>query len=70
MMLQPHPIPQPNDEPMHTTKQVYMDTLHATQREANLTMTLLQDIPTCSVHKTPHRLRGLVHGHSNLWLTF
>ena len=26
--------------------QAYMDTLHATQREANLTMTMLQDIPT------------------------
>ena len=29
---------------MHTTMQAYTDTLHATQREANITMTLLQDI--------------------------
>ena len=31
---------------MHKTMQVYMDPLHATQRESNLTMTMLQDIPT------------------------
>ena len=31
---------------MHKTMQAYTDTLHVTQREANLTMTLLQDIPT------------------------
>ena len=30
---------------MHKTMQTYRDTLHATLREANLTMTLLQDIP-------------------------
>ena len=38
MMLQPHPTPQPNEEPMHKTMQAYTDTLHATQREANLTL--------------------------------
>ena len=31
---------------MHKTMQAYTDTLHATQREANLTMSLLQYIPT------------------------
>ena len=31
---------------MHKTMQSCMDTLHATQREANLTMTFLLDIPT------------------------
>ena len=31
---------------MHKTMQAYTDTLQATQREANLTMTLLQDIHT------------------------
>ena len=46
MMLQPHPTPKPNQEPMHKTMQTYTATLHATQREANLTMTKLQDIPT------------------------
>ena len=30
---------------MYTTMQAYTDTLHATQREANLTISLLQDIP-------------------------
>ena len=30
---------------MHKTMQAYTDILHATQREANLTMTMLQDIP-------------------------
>ena len=46
MMLQPHPMHQPNEEPVHKTMQAYMDTLHAIQRESNLTMTKLQDIPT------------------------
>ena len=31
---------------MHTTMQAYTETLHATEREANLTTSLLQDIPT------------------------
>ena len=31
---------------MHKTIQAYTDTLHAMQRESNLTMTMLQDIPT------------------------
>ena len=44
--VQPHPVPQPNEEPVHKTIQAYTETLHATQREANLTMTMLQDIPT------------------------
>ena len=34
VVLQPHPNPQPKEEPVHTTMQV------------NITMTLLQDIPT------------------------
>ena len=46
MTLQPHPALQPNEEPVHTTMQAYMDTLHTTQREANLTTSLLQDVPT------------------------
>ena len=31
---------------MHTTMQTYIDILHATEREANLTMSLFQNIPT------------------------
>ena len=31
---------------MHKTMQVYKDTLHATQRESNLTTTMFQDNPT------------------------
>ena len=46
IMLQQHPTLLPNEEPMHKTMQAYTDTLHATQTEANLTMTLLQDIST------------------------
>ena len=46
MMLQPHPSPQPNEDPVHTTMQTYTDTLHATERETNLTTSLLQDIHT------------------------
>ena len=45
MMHQPHPAHQPNEEPVHKTMQAYTDTLCTTQREANLTMTMLQDIP-------------------------
>ena len=45
-MFQLHPVPQPIEEPIHKTMQAYTDTLHTTQREANLTMTMLQDIPT------------------------
>ena len=44
MTLQAHPTPQPREEPVHTTMQAYTNTLHATQRGANLTMSLLQDI--------------------------
>ena len=44
MALQP--APQSSEEPMHKTMQAYTDTLHATQREANLSMTMFQDIPT------------------------
>ena len=44
MMLQSHSVPQPPEEPVHKTVQAYTDTLHATQ--ANLTITMLQDIPT------------------------
>ena len=45
MTFQPHPTHQPIEEPMDNTMQAYTDTLHSTQREANLTMTLLHDIP-------------------------
>ena len=38
--------PQPSEEPVHKTMQAYTDTLHNTQRESNLTTTMLQDIPT------------------------
>ena len=44
MMLQPFQSPQPNKESVHTTMQAYTDTLHTTQKEANLTTSLLQDI--------------------------
>ena len=46
MTLQPHPTCQPKEDPVHTTMQVYTDTLHAIQREANFTTSLLEDIPT------------------------
>ena len=46
MMLKPHPTPNSNEELVHKSMQAYMDTLHATHREANLTMTMLQEIPT------------------------
>ena len=46
IMLQPHPSPQPSEDPMDKMMQAYTDTLHITQREANFTMILLQDIPT------------------------
>ena len=39
------PAPQSSEEPVHKTMQAYMDTLHATQRESNLTTIILQDIP-------------------------
>ena len=45
MMLQPHPAPQPNEEPVHKTAG-NTDTLCATQRVTNLTTALLQDIAT------------------------
>ena len=44
MVLQP--APQSSEEPVHKAMQAYTDTLHATQREFNLTTTMLQDIPT------------------------
>ena len=44
MTLQP--APQSSEEPVHKTMQAYTDTLHTTQRESNLTTTMLQDIPT------------------------
>ena len=40
------PAPQSSEEPVHMTMQAYMDTLHTTQRESNLTTTMLQEIPT------------------------
>ena len=43
MMLQP--LPQSSEEPVHKTKQAYTNTLHTTQRESNITTTMLQDIP-------------------------
>ena len=46
LTLQLHSVPQPNEEPVHKTMQVYTDTMHATQRELNLTTTMLLDIPT------------------------
>ena len=46
LTLQPYPNPQPNKEPMHKTMQGYTDTLQAIKREAHLTTTLLQNIPT------------------------
>ena len=45
MMLQPHLAPQPREGPVHKTMQAYMDILCAAQREASLTMMMLQDIP-------------------------
>ena len=44
MVLQP--TPQCSEEPVQKTMQAYTDTLPATQRESNLTTTMLQDIPT------------------------
>ena len=44
MTLQP--ALQPSEEPVYKTMQAYTDTLHATQRESNITTTMLQDIPT------------------------
>ena len=46
LMLQPHSSPQSNEEKVHRTMQAYTDSLHATQRESDLTVTMLQDIPT------------------------
>ena len=39
------PAPQSSEEPVHKVMQAYTDTLHAAQRESNLTTTMLQDIP-------------------------
>ena len=36
---------QSSEEPVHKAMQAYTDTLHATQRESNLTTNMLQDIP-------------------------
>ena len=46
MMIQLLSAPQHSKEPVHKTFQVCMDTLCATQRESNFTITMLQDIPT------------------------
>ena len=46
MTLQPYLTLQPNEEQVPKPMQTYMDTIHITQREPNLTMTMLQDIPT------------------------
>ena len=46
MMLQPHPTPHLKENPTHMTVHAYMDTVYATDREANLTMSLFQDIST------------------------
>ena len=43
MSLQP--ASQSSEEPVHKIMQAYMVTLHAAQRESNLTTTMLQDIP-------------------------
>ena len=43
MVLQP--TPQSSEEPVHKIMQEYTDTLYATQKESNLTTTMLQDIP-------------------------
>ena len=64
MMLQPHPSPQPNEEPVHITVQVYTDTLHATQRETNLTTSFLQDIPMFD-GKDSSKVTRLAHGPRN-----
>ena len=61
MTLQPHPIPKPKEEPIHTTVQVHMDTLHATERERQISQHLYsQDIPTFH-GKDSSKLRGLAH---------
>ena len=44
MVLQP--ASQSSEYPVHNTMQAYTDTLHATQRESNLTTTMLHDILT------------------------
>ena len=46
MSFQPHPVPQSSEEPVHKTMQAYADILHTTQRESNLNMSMLQDMPT------------------------
>ena len=46
VMLQPHSATQPSKKPVHKIMQHYTDTLCAMQRESNLTMTMLQDVPT------------------------
>ena len=45
MMLQLHSFPKSSEEPVQKTMQVYRHP-HATQRETNFIMTMLQDIPT------------------------
>ena len=46
MMYHLHLAPWSSEELVHKTMQAYTDTLHATQRESNLTKVMLQDIPT------------------------
>ena len=63
MMLQLHPTPQPNEEPMHKTMQAYTDILHATQRgkphhDAAVGYSHIQWTGLL-------KARGLVHGHRN-----
>ena len=41
-----HQASHSNEEPVHKTMQIYMDTLFTTKRESNLTTTLLENIPT------------------------
>ena len=62
MILQP--VPQPSEEPVHRSMQAYTDTLHAAERESDLTTTMFQDIPTFHGQDSS-KFRGLVHEHIN-----
>ena len=61
MILQPHPTPSPNEEPVHTTVQAYTDTLCATQREANPHYILTSGYPNVQ-SSSLLKVRGLAHG--------
>ena len=52
MVLQP--APQSSEEPVHKTMEAYMDTLCTTQRESNLSTTMIQDIPTFDGQDSSH----------------